>query len=73
MVSDPHNGLRHLSLMLLPFIKKVVLRLDCLAKFGHLAHEVLLKVLIVNFILMYNKYYLNLFEKVRINILGIVG
>ena len=29
MVQKPHNGLRHFSLMLLPFIQKLVLRLDC--------------------------------------------
>ena len=31
MVQHPWNGLRHLSLVLLPFIRKLVLRSDCLA------------------------------------------
>ena len=29
MVRYPRNGLRHFSLMILPFIRKLVLRLDC--------------------------------------------
>ena len=31
MVQNPRNGLRHLSLMFLPFIRRLVLRLRCFA------------------------------------------